>query len=269
MEDKNIDTSAVQPQLVLVIGNTTATMAVFTGAPDPVIERISSRAFADPAVMRESLETLVGRFGAFRDTAICSVVPDIASRSAELLESMMPVPPVIIGAGLKLPFHLEYENHHAFGADRIALCAWSQGLFSRQAHIAVDIGTAITFDVLDSKGRYVGGLILPGLDMMAGALHSRTAQLPLVRVDRSSALLGRSTEECIRSGIFWGAVKEIGGLIDEIGRYLQNEQGESSVSVIATGGNSRLIAQELDNIQVVDELAVARGSRLLLDFNRA
>ena len=269
MEHQKFDLSAERSQLVVVIGNTTTTLAVFTGTPDPVIEKLPSSAFSDPSAMTSAINALVQRFGLFHDSAICSVVPDIACRCAALLSSMMPVPPVIIGAGLRLPFHLEYENHHAFGADRIAMCAWSQSLFSRQAHIAVDIGTAITFDVLDSHGEYVGGLILPGLDMMAGALHSRTAQLPLVRVEGSCSLLGRSTGECIKSGIFWGAVKEIGGLIDEIGRFLKSEKGEPSVSVIATGGNSQLIARELDSIHVVDELAVARGSRLLLDFNRA
>jgi type III pantothenate kinase len=263
MERRHVEAS----RLVLVIGNTTTTMAIFQDGPDPLTERLPSSVFSDPAVMGETLESLVRRYAPLRDIAICSVVPDIAARCAGIFGSLCSVPVLLIGNGLRLPFTLHYENSHTFGADRIALCAWSRGLFPQQAHIAVDIGTAITFDVLDSKGEYVGGLIMPGLDMMSSALHSRTAQLPLIKIDRSTDLLGRSTGECIRSGIFWGAVKQIGGLIGEIARHLRDELGEPSVGVIATGGNSPLIAAEVDSIDVVDELAVARGSLLLLEMN--
>jgi type III pantothenate kinase len=269
MERRLPESTAEQSRLVVVIGNTTTTMAMFSDAPEPDLERMSSDRSADPGILDNALQGLLQRCGTPHQIAICSVVPDIATRCAALLESKFSVPVLIIGAGLHLPFRLEYGNHHSFGADRVALCAWSQKIFPGQAHIAVDIGTAITFDVLDSHSNYVGGLIMPGLDMMAGALHARTAQLPLVDIDRTANLLGRSTGECIRSGIFWGAVKQIGGLIDEISDYLRRELGEASAGVIATGGNSRLIAAEIKSIDVVDELAVARGSRLLLDLNSA
>lgn len=263
MELRQVDA----PRLVVVIGNTSTMMAVFPDGPDPLTERLPSSAFDDSAVVAETFRKLSRDYGPFRDAAICSVVPDIAARCAEVIRSQLAVPVISIGSGLRLPFTLRYENSQAFGSDRVALCAWGARLFPDEAHIAVDIGTAITFDVLDSKGEYVGGLIMPGLDMMSAALHSRTAQLPLVSIDRSTNLLGRSTGECIRSGIFWGVVKQVEGLIDEIGRYLREELGERSVRVIATGGNSRLIAAEIDSIDIVDEFAVARGSRLLLEMN--
>jgi type III pantothenate kinase len=267
MESPQVGTIGEASRLVVVIGNTTTTIALFHDGPEPVIENLPSADFRDGAVMAERLEGVVRRFTPVLGAAVCSVVPDISARCAGMLESMFSIPVLLIGSSLRLPFTLEYENSHAFGSDRIALCAWGRRLYPQQAHIAVDIGTAITFDVLDSKGEYVGGLIMPGLDMMSGALHSRTAQLPLVRIEKSPTLLGRSTGECIRSGIFWGAVKQIDGLIEEITRYLREEHGEASVGVIATGGNSRLIAAEVRSIDVVDELAVVRGSRLLLDLN--
>lgn len=267
MERRFVEATGARSRLVVVIGNTSTTMAIFTDDAEPLTERLQSSSFSDPAIMLDTLDMIMQRHGPFLDAAICSVVPDIALRCADLLTSTSAVPVVHIGSGLQLPFLLRYENSQAFGADRVALCAWSRRLFPEQAHIAVDIGTAITFDVLDSKGEYVGGLIMPGIDMMSGALHSRTAQLPLISIERSASLLGRSTGECIRSGIFWGTVKQIEGLIDEISRYLREQLGESSVGVIATGGNSRMIAAEIDSIDIVDELAVARGSRLLLELN--
>jgi len=267
MERPQTGSTAEHARLVVVIGNTTTTMAVFSDGPEPVVERMPSNRLNGTDSTADAIREVVLRYGVPHHIAICSVVPDIAARCAALFESMLSVPVLIIGTGLNLPFRLDYSNSNSFGADRVALCAWSQKLFPGQAHIAVDIGTAITFDVLDSNRNYVGGLIMPGLDMMAGALHTRTAQLPLVSIDRTESLLGKSTGECIRSGIFWGAVKQIGGLVDEISSYLNRELGEGSVGVIATGGNSRLIAAELESIGVVDELAVARGSMLLLELN--
>lgn len=267
MERPNLEEAREASRLVVVIGNTSTTVAIFTGGTEPVTERLSSSDFGDSTVMAGTLDSLVCCYAPIREIAICSVVPDIAARCADMIEAMHSIPVIHIDSGLSLPFMLRYENGHNFGADRIALCAWSRTLFPQQANIAVDIGTAITFDVLSSKGEYVGGMIMPGIDMMSGALHARTAQLPLVSVDRRASLLGRSTGECIRSGIFWGAVKQIEGLIEEIGRYLRNELGESAVGVIATGGNSRLIAGEIGSFDVVDELAVVRGCHLLLELN--
>ncbi len=254
-------------RLVLDIGNTSTTMAVFGDGPDPLVRRVQSGALLVPGAAADTFRKLSLECGPFSEVAICSVVPGIASLCAEAISTALSVPVVPIGSGLRLPFTLSYENSNAFGADRLALCAWSSTIFSGRAHIAVDIGTAITFDVLDSKGGYVGGLIMPGIDVMAGALHSRTAQLPLVGIDSRPALLGRSTGECIRSGIFWGAVKQVEGLVAEIVRYLREELGEAEVGVIATGGNSRLIADEIASIDVVDELAVLRGTLLLLELN--
>lgn len=258
---------AEAPKLVVVIGNTSTMMAVFGDGDEPLTERLPSTLFADQAVMAETLEKLSGLYGPFQGAAVCSVVPEIATSCCSRLDAMLPAPALRIDAGLRLPFRLRYDNGNSFGADRIALCAWSRTLFPQQAHIAVDIGTAITFDVLDSQGEYVGGMIMPGIDMMSGALQARTAQLPFIKVDGSTSLLGRSTGECIRSGIFWGAVKQVEGLVEEISRYLCEGLGEPSVRVIATGGNSRMIVAEIDSIDHVDELAVARGALLLLEMN--
>jgi len=254
-------------RLVVDIGNTTTSLALFTGAPEPAVESMPSDRFADPASLREVAGKLTHNYGLPQAIAVCSVVPAVAAAGSVLLQSLFSLPVMTIGSTLRLPFRLEYDMLHTFGADRIALCAWSRNLFEGRAVIAVDIGTAITFDVLDSAGTYRGGLIMPGIDMMAGALHSRTAQLPLVDIRKPEGLLGLSTGECIRSGIYWGAVRQIGGLIEVISAQLMSESGESSVEVIATGGNSRLIASEIGTIPVIDELAVIRGSDLLLRMN--
>ena len=256
-------------QLIVVIGNTSTSMVLFGVASHPVTERIPTARLADAASMNSLLDMLLNHHGPFDEAAICSVVPEVARRCTAGLASVLDLPVMVVGASLRLPFRLDYENGNSFGADRIALCAWSQQLFPGEAHIAIDIGTATTFDVMNAQCEYLGGLIMPGIDMMAGALHASTAQLPLVRIDRSCTLLGRSTAECIKNGIFWGVVMQIRGLIGEIKHYLKSKHGAQKIGVLVTGGNSELVARELGFPVIVDELAVARGSRLLLDLNRA
>jgi type III pantothenate kinase len=219
--------------------------------------------------MAGHLQSLLERYPAIREAAVCSVVPVVAERCVGILETQLPGQVLRIGSAVKLPFALHYENPEAFGADRIALCAYGRERFGGQALIAVDIGTAITYDVLNSRGEYLGGMIMPGIEMMAGALSDRTAQLPLISVGRSDLLLGHSTMECINSGIFWGAVTEFEGLVERIRVYLKERHHEEMVAVIATGGNSAMLAAELREPIIVDELAVIKGCRLLLRLNRA
>ncbi len=268
MQNFRSESPAGLVRLVADIGNTNTTLALFVGDAEPLVESVPSAMFADSAAMCEVLADLSRKHGTPHAIAICSVVPAAAAAGAALLESLFSVPVLTIGSHLKLPFQFDYDNRATFGADRLALCAWSRHLFEGKAVIAVDIGTAITFDVLDASGAYRGGLIMPGLDMMSGALHARTAQLPQVRIDKPASLLGRSTEECIRSGIFWGAVKQISGLIEAIRADLTGESGASPVEVIVTGGNSRIIASELGAVvSIIDKFAVLRGSDLLLRMN--
>ncbi|HHE31309.1 MAG TPA: type III pantothenate kinase [Chlorobaculum parvum] len=254
-------------RLVVDIGNTTTTLAVFSGASEPIVESVPSALFEDPTATADLFSSLALQHGTPQAVAVCNVVPAAAASCSAQLESLFSIAVITINSALRLPFQLDYATPHTFGADRIALCAWSRHLFGDRPVIAVDIGTAITFDVLDAEGNYRGGLIMPGIDMMAGALNSRTAQLPLVDIDKPESLLGRSTIECIRNGIFWGAVRQIAGLIEAIGAELLGESGDSSVEVLATGGNSRIIAPEIDSITRLDELAVLRGIDLLLRLN--
>jgi len=254
-------------RLVVDIGNTTTTLAVFSGASEPIVESAPSSMFGDPKATADFFSSLALQHGTPQAVAVCSVVPAAAASCSAQLESLFSVAVITINSALRLPFQLDYATPHTFGADRIALCAWSRHLFGDQPVIAVDIGTAITFDVLDAEGNYRGGLIMPGIDMMAGALNSRTAQLPLVGIDKPESLLGRSTIECIRNGIFWGAVRQISGLIDAIGAELLGESKAAPVEVLVTGGNSRIIAPEIGSITRLDELAVLSGIDLLLRLN--
>jgi len=241
--------------LVVEIGNTTTSFVVLDGDECLVVKSLLTAALDEAGLVSGIFSELRGAFKELKDVVVCSVIQrHLQKRLAGLFFS--------VTSSITLPFTLDYDIPESFGADRLALCALSRYRYPDRAVIALDIGTALTFDVLGSNGDYLGGLIMPGLEM-----RSR-AQLPLVGIERSATLIGRSTKECIMNGIFWGCVSEIEGLISKIERHVQETYGEERPVVIATGGSAPLIAGLLDSLTLHDEYAVIRGAGYLFRLNR-
>jgi type III pantothenate kinase len=253
--------------LVVEIGNTTASIAIFRGEECLEVYQATSLTMSCKNGVDAQLLPLIMKYPALRDAALCSVVPSLDEAICSSLRSFLPGEVVMITSSMHLPFMLHYDSPDSFGADRIALCALCRRLYPGEAVIALDIGTAITVDVLGSGQDYLGGLIMPGLDLMAKALHEHTARLPLVGIAPPEMLLGLSTVECIRSGIVLECVCGLEGLIVKIKNWLLDEHDEESIRVIATGGNAALIAGMLDSSPVVEEHAVLRGSSYLFSLN--
>lgn len=137
------------------------------------------------------------------------------------------------------------ENPDRIGVDRLlnAVAAFER---TATATIVIDVGTAVTIDAISKKGEFMGGIIAPGLESLKEALHLRTAFLPKVSVQRPLRILGKDTNEAVKSGLYWGMV----GLIEKITKKLLEEQADAS-SVLATGGDAELLANE---IQIIDEI---------------
>ncbi|RDD29954.1 pantothenate kinase [Prosthecochloris sp. ZM] len=255
--------------LIIEIGNSSTDIAVFQ--QDRCLEclRVPTISLASLRDIESSLNELLQRHQKIRVAGVCSVVPRLTDLFAVALKELFSMRIVGIDSTLDLPFRFEYSPRESFGPDRIALLAISAGIYPQKAVIAVDIGTAMTFDVLDSSHCYRGGMILPGIDLMAFSLHDRTARLPLVRISDSASLLGRSTESCIRSGIYWGCIKQVDGILGEIRDFLQTETGDTDVEVLMTGGNCRMVASGLSVAVTVDEHAVLKGAGMLVGMNSA
>ena len=253
--------------LVVETGNTTTSIVLFKGDVCVEFRKVSSVGSSEMDEIAGVLQQLVLTYPDLRDAAVCSVVPSLEESAVSSLGRYLRGRVVTINSTMRLPFRLHYDIPESFGADRIALCAFSQQLYPEEAVIALDIGTAITVDVLNSRGGYIGGLIMPGLDLMAKALHEHTARLPLVALNKPEAFLGCSTADCIRSGIIHGSVSGLEGLVRKISSRLCDEHNESRIRVIATGGNASLVASMLDSFSVVDELAVVKGTRYLFELN--
>jgi len=253
--------------LVVEVGNTNTSFVVYQGHEILEKVKVSSKSLIDPDGFPGTLAQMIMRYPSLGDAAICSVIPMLERTTGDYLRHHLSGQVMTVSASITLPFVLNYAPPDSFGADRLALCAVSQLLYPEAAVIAIDIGTAITVDVVGSTQRYLGGLILPCLDLMAKALHEHTAQLPLVALDRPETLLGCSTTDGIKNGIIHGCASSMDGLVAKITGWLQEERSETAVNVMVTGGNAPLIAGMLDCSPRHEELAVVKGTRYLFSLN--
>jgi type III pantothenate kinase len=193
--------------------------------------------------------------------ALASVVPSLTEPMAELVRQSFACEPLVIGPGVKTGMAILYENPREVGADRIvnAVAAYER---VKGPVIVCDFGTATTFDCVTPKGEYLGGVIAPGIQISADALFARAAKLPRVEIAKPPHVIGRNTIHSIQSGIVYGYV----GLVDGVVARLREELDRDAV-VIATGGLARLIAPlSLTIAEAVDELTL-EGLRLIYERN--
>ena len=253
--------------LIVEVGNSVTELAVFEGSSKSLSLKAPTSGLSEGQQVDRMLSGLFSDGHGITHAAVCSVVPPLTDLFLTSLAERIPGTVLEISCSLSLPFTLDYRPPEALGADRLALCAQVRHSWPEETVIALDIGTAMTCDVISSSGDYLGGMILPGIDLMTSALHDRTARLPKVDISGPAPLLGRSTEECIRSGVFWGAVRQAEGLVRAVKQLLEEEHAGSSFRVLATGGSSRLIASAMENPPEIDEDAVLKGARVLLEMN--
>ncbi|MBB5693430.1 type III pantothenate kinase [Muricoccus pecuniae] len=254
--------------LAIDAGNTNVVFAVHDGTEWRGRWRIATRADRTSDEYAVWLLALFGHHGlpasAITQCAIGTVVPAALYSLRRLAREWFNCEPLIARAGsVEWGFDILVDRPKEVGADRL-LNSLAAHHHYRGPLIVIDFGTATTFDVVGEGGAYVGGVIAPGINLSIEALHRAAARLPRIGIGRPQSVIGRDTVPAMQSGIYWGYV----GLIEGLVARIRAEQG-STLKVIATGGLAPLFAEGTTVIQHTDPDITLDGLRLLAARNPA
>jgi len=189
------------------------------------------------------------------------VVPAALYHLRRLCRDWFTSEPLIARSSLEWGFAIKVDNPAEVGADRL-LNSLAAHHYYKGPLVVVDFGTATTFDVIDIDGAYLGGVIAPGINLSIEALHKAAARLPRIGIGRPQAVIGRSTVPAMQSGIYWGYVGLIEGLVHRI-----QAEYEAPLKVVATGGLAPLLAEGTTVIGIINLDLTLDGLRLLAERN--
>ncbi|ALS25724.1 type III pantothenate kinase [Paenibacillus cisolokensis] len=193
---------------------------------------------------------------------ISSVVPPLMRTLEQLCLKYLRRTPLVVGPGMKTGLNIRYENPREVGADRIVNSVAGIEKYGTPL-IIVDFGTATTFDFIDEHGDYLGGAIVPGIQISTEALYQRAAKLPRIELAKPRSVIGRNPVTSMQAGIIFGYAGQVDGIV----RRIRAEFGVRP-KVVATGGLAELIASESETIEEIDPLLTLDGLRLIYERNR-
>jgi type III pantothenate kinase len=254
--------------LAVDAGNTNIVFAVFDGGPKPLhVWRIQTNAGRTGDEYTAWLSQLfeLGDLGRadITDILISSVVPDANFNLRKFCEAMFGLAPLFVGKDkMDHGVVIDLPRPEELGADRIVNTAAVLKDYKVPA-IVIDCGTATTFDVINEKGHFIGGVIAPGANLSMTALHMAAAQLPKVAIAKPDAAIANTTVSAMQAGVYWGYV----GLIEGLVRQITIELGAKPF-VLGTGGLVSLFAEETDIIDKIDPDLTLRGLYYIYLRNR-
>jgi type III pantothenate kinase len=252
--------------LAVDIGNTNIIFGVFDGDKLKTTLRIATGIHTMPDEYAALMLDLIERQGLsssqITDAVLCSVVPPLVTTFEELCKRYFKISPLVVEAGVKTGIRICMDNPREVGADRIVNAVAAHKLYKGPV-VVIDMGTATTFDAVSKDGDYLGGAIAPGIVIATEALFTRTAALPRVDLTYPKKAIGTSTVAAMQSGIVFGYM----GLIEGIVTRIREELG-GKAKVVVTGGYSKLFAQKTPVIDVVNPDLTLIGLRLIYQMNR-
>jgi type III pantothenate kinase len=238
--------------LIVDVGNTLVKFAIFKDA-----ELIHKVGF-ELSEFKKQYKALKKDFPKVK-LAIISSVGRLSKKQIELVEDDLKI--IELSSKTKLPFKNCYKTPKTLGVDRIALVSASAHQFPDKNVLIIDAGTCITYDFITDKNHYLGGAISPGIRLRYKSLNNLTANLPLLETDQPKTIIGDSTESSIHSGVVFGVIKEIDGVIDQ---YLEKYP---SLTVILTGGDAKFLSNQLKNSIFANSNFLLEGLNFILDYN--
>jgi type III pantothenate kinase len=252
--------------LVIDVGNTNTVLGVFEGKDLRAQWRLKtdkSQTADEYGILTRNLFMLDGiQAEQIKAIMAASVVPTLNGVLEEMARKYFHLKPLFLTPGTRTGMAIHYDNPQEVGADRIADAVAAFEKYGGPC-IVLDFGTAITFDVVSEKGEYLGGAIAPGLGISADALFEHAAKLPRVEIREPQRVIGTNTVASMQSGLFYGAV----GLVDGILDRLCQELGKKT-TVIATGGQASLVAGASKYKPPVEPWLTLEGLRIIYERNK-
>ena len=241
--------------LTIDVGNTNVTCALFKGARISKKWRISTADCVSAAAIVKSLRAKAGK-RAIDGVCIASVVPRLDRLFGRACKRAFGIAPLFATCNT-IPMRIKNYDRAQLGADRL-VAAYAAYQRYQKPVIVIDAGTAITIDLVNARGEFAGGAIVPGLATAAASLHATTAKLPLVKPHATMRTIGRNTREAINSGV----VRGYAGLVDSLVRSIA-KQSRGKPLVIATGGDAIILRRACRTIRCVDLDLIHNGLQLL------
>ncbi|MCA9652312.1 MAG: type III pantothenate kinase [Myxococcales bacterium] len=212
--------------------------------------------------LKQALDLAGLDFSVLHHAIVACVVPPVLGPLQQALARYVGVDPLVVGPGVRTGMPIRYDPPQDVGADRIVTAVAAHERHGApdgdRGIVVVDFGTATTFDVVSPKPEYLGGVIAPGIGIAADALFARAAKLPRVDISRPERVVGRNTVGAIQSGLVYGYIGLVEGLIGRI-----REEVAWPCRVVATGGFAPVVADRSSAIDVVDDALVLEGLRLI------
>lgn len=252
--------------LTIEIGNTTTCMALMQEEKLLGTFRLSTiashttdeiRIFMRNFLMEHHLDT-----DQIHDAIVASVVPEKTDHVLQAVEMMFGIHPIVIGPGVKTGIQLRFENAKEIGSDRIVNAAAAHKKYGRSC-IVIDFGTATTFDYVDARGVFEYTIIMPGIEISAGALKAAAAKLPGIEIKRPDKILARNTVSGMQAGLTYGYI----GAVDAILKEMKIELKDNCWTV-ATGELAETIARECTEIDAYEKGLAPLGMRYIYDLNK-
>ena len=253
--------------LTIDIGNTTVAVGGFLGPELRFVRRLPSDRNMDAAACAARMRTLLAEEGAapqdVEGAVLSSVVPSLTQVAVQAAEALTRRPVRVLGRDLDPGLPTGDYDASNLGMDRLVDCVAALARW-RPPLAVFDMGTATTIGVISEGRNYEGGMLLPGVNVSLEALSRRAAQLPAISLQHPKVLIGKTTEDCMRSGIVYGTAGMLDGVIDRIREQFSGR----TLSVVATGGNAPVIVKYCRNKIVYDKYLLMDGLWAIYQKNK-
>ena len=250
------------------IGNSNIKYAIFDGSEVKATFRVTSKRDATSdeygVIVRDLLREVGIPKKAIKGVIMSSVIPSLNYTMEHMCRDYLGVSPLIVGPGVKTGLNIKTDNPKEVGSDIIVDSVSAiKKLGVGTPIIAIDFGTATTFDVISERGELVGVVISPGIKSALDSLTNSTANLPRIELERPKSVIGKNTVSCMQSGIIFG----FSGLVDNIVEKIKTELKRPDTKVIATGGLGKVIFKETKSIDYYEPLLTLNGLRYIYEMN--